>query len=115
MITGKALAEKILHQITEAPETHDQEVWMTSSVYGDCGTVACIAGWAVEFNRNEGEGDQEVLGRLASELDTPPWYDSVGRELLGLDRGAASDLFYAPSNPVARERLAGLFDLPVPE
>ena len=112
MITGKALAEKILRQITEQPETHNQDIWATSN---DCGTVACIAGWAVEFNRNEGEGENRALRRLANELDTPPWFDTVGRELLGLDRGTASNLFYAPSNRRARIRLAEAFDLPVPE
>lgn len=112
LITGRELAEKILHQITEAPETHNQDIWSTVS---DCGTVACLAGWAVEFNRNEGEGVPRALERLAGELDTPPWYDAVGRELLGLDGGTAGSLFYATSNRRARIRLAEVFDLPVPE
>jgi len=114
IITGKELAEKILQQITEDPESHNQDIWATTSGYSECGTVACIAGWAVEFNRNEGEGKYRALERLGAELNADPWYDSVGRELLGLG-SAAADLFYIPGNRPARRKLAELFGLPDPE
>lgn len=115
IITGKELAEKILQRITEDPESHNQDVWAGTSGYSECGTVACIAGWAVEFNRNEGEDEYRALDRLGAELNAPPWYDSVGRELLGLDRPAANGLFYTSGNRQARRKLAELFGLPDPE
>lgn len=115
MITGKELAERILQQITEEPESHDQSIWAVASGTAGCGTIACIAGWAVEFNRQDGEGEYRALERLGAELNTAPWYDSVGRELLGLDRPAASNLFYTDSSRQARRKLADLFGLPDPE
>lgn len=115
IITGKALAEKILQRITEDPESHNQNTWTADSDSAECGTQACIAGWAVAFNRHDGENEHLALSRLARELDTKVWYDYVGRELLGLSRRAANDLFYASDNRQARRMLAEHFDLPDPE
>lgn len=41
------LAEKVLKQVTEHPETHNQEEWTFRGP--GCGTTACLAGWTVYF------------------------------------------------------------------
>ncbi len=126
MITGKALAEKILKQITEHPETHFQGTW-------NCGTTRCIAGWAVEFNRKGTEATHQTRERVTQELkeagvhhpfgDGSPeddeYHYSEGWEetaaaLLGFDWDAMRDVFYAVQESDAAALLAEHFGLELP-
>lgn len=75
MITGRELAEKVLKQVTEHPEQHEQAVWVENSdrrvvvSKGNlCGTRACLAGWAVLLNRKPNETPMQTLWRLGEEL-----------------------------------------------
>jgi hypothetical protein len=112
MITGKELAQKILTQITEHPETHDQYTWVDS--FSGCGTTRCIAGWAVALNAEPGEAvsvnDFATRARLARELGVRPHWATLGQELLGLSEEEAVGLFHS-SNEIAPHVLAELFDL----
>lgn len=71
LITGRELAEKILKQVVDRPETHRQVSWITSghnAPVSECGTVACLAGWSVALNAKPGESPQIARMRLAHEL-----------------------------------------------
>lgn len=110
LIRGKELAQKILDQITEHPETHDQDTW--ENVFGECGTTYCIAGWAVAFNARSTEDRSTYQARilLADELGLTAHWSTLGQELLGLDDQEAEDLFYSGTEE-APAMLAELFEL----
>jgi uncharacterized protein YjbI with pentapeptide repeats len=55
------LAAAVLRQITEHPETWDQEVW-----HSDCGTAHCCAGWAVVLAGGAGPRAEARLGTGAA-------------------------------------------------
>ena len=82
--TPMQLRQAVLDQITTYPETHDQRDWV-----GDCGTTACVAGWALMFQ----------LGYL-------PWGSweilVEAQRLLGLSDYDAVRLFHFTSNEQAR-------------
>lgn len=40
--TRQLLAQRVLDQITQFPETHNQSMW-------ECGTTRCVAGWTRHF------------------------------------------------------------------
>ena len=109
LIRGKELAQKILDQITEHPETHNQSSWVDT-----CGTTYCVAGWAVAFNCQRGGAECEALfaglRALARELNTAPYWSTLGQKLLGLDDEDAASLFYS-TDEEAPELLADLFEL----
>lgn len=88
MITGIELAKKILKHVTEHPEQHRQERWVGNSQEREttCGTTACLAGWAILFNREKGETVTQAKYRLAAEL-------SGGYAELGWDAVALLLLF----------------------
>jgi hypothetical protein len=119
MITGKELAEKVLKQVTEHPERHNQAIWVENSFFrvvvskGNlCGTRACLAGWAVLFNRKPNETPMQTLWRLGEGfgLGVSTDWERVAVKLLlpekpivisdeGLDvyddqQGALTDAFY---------------------
>lgn len=62
---------------------------METNVGHQCGTVACIAGWASMFLREDGTG---LLQRPRREIDIPA-FDDLGAHLLGLDENQANSLF----------------------
>lgn len=92
---SRDLAAKVLQQITEHPETHRQSVWWERSdcMYpgtemvgelvdlGTCGTVGCVAGWAVALHyadkkrvpKNSDEPIEDCAGRLLT-LDENEWW-----------------------------------------
>lgn len=115
LIRGKELAQKILKQITEHPETHDQGSWVNA--FNECGTTYCIAGWAVAFNSRQGgaePGDLSDTRRaLARELNTISAWSILGQELLDLDDDDAELLFYSTDEEAPR-MLADLFELEHP-
>lgn len=112
LIRGKELAQKILDQITEHPETHDQDTWVNSS--GECGTTYCIAGWAVALNALESDSSPRLdvtRARLSRELSIRfPTWSLLAEELLGLGDAEAEELFFADTEE-APAKLAELFDL----
>src|SRR5690349_17452818 len=96
MTPNRELAAKVLRQITEHPETHRQGMWfakddrelgMVDDIVdaGTCGTVGCVAGWAVALHCAH-QGVQEGRYRY-------PWDEA--RYLLGLDFLDADWLFDA--------------------
>ncbi|AMS02635.1 hypothetical protein BJD55_gp131 [Gordonia phage Yvonnetastic] len=108
------LAERILEQITEHPETHDQSHW---GEVRECGTVCCIAGWAILLSDDhrvrfsEGGVRSPALEILVGENYWTGYDDDVSRRaahLLGLDN--YSSLFYEGDENYAREKLAWLIE-----
>lgn len=65
MPKGKELAEAVLRHVLANPEQHFQGTW-TNREYEpvDCGTTACLAGWAVILNAQEGETPAQAARRL---------------------------------------------------
>lgn len=80
MITGKELAQKVLDHIEAHPERHDQHRWVDNPY--DCGTSACLAGWTVLLNAQEGELPADTRVRLAHELSVDGNWESVAAKLL---------------------------------
>lgn len=82
MITGIELAQKVIDHVKANPEKHYQGTWVTSA--GSCGTAACLAGWCVLLNAEDGEDSVETLNRVAGELNVSGYYENVAYALLGL-------------------------------
>lgn len=132
LITGRDLAVKVIEQVTKHPETHVQSTWIDS-----CGTTACIAGWAVALNRQDGEDVFHTKQRIAAELRP---VDALGRVISGesgsllnwseagaalfgffhsgsreVDEVAADRIFMCMDETEAVRRLASRFDIELPE
>lgn len=121
LTTGRELAEKVLRQVTEDPETHFQATWVFGADQpvstGECGTTACLAGWAVVLNANPGETPRAALRRIARHVGIFPSWESVAAELLtppGRDQEALRDIFHLMVEERAVRELAEYFDLEVP-
>jgi len=62
MLRGKELAQAVLDLVTKYPEKHKQSSWVAGGTAEDyfnpkvneCGTRACLAGWAVLLNTPDG-------------------------------------------------------------
>jgi hypothetical protein len=104
---NRELFKKIDDIITSDPTRLDMGSWEDSTP--ECGTTRCIAGWAVHFASNPGEGAWETRVRLADELDLagPSWM-RVGARLLGLDEHDADALFLQYGEAEAVEALRKL-------
>jgi hypothetical protein len=103
MTINTELFQKIYDQITLHPEQHDQAGFEYRDEYRDeCGTIRCIAGWAVaiHYGVNSIYGVEYGPGR-----DTEWGYLSdtaaEAADLLGLDDTQATDLFYDMDNESA--------------
>lgn len=73
LTTGRELAEKVLKQVTKHPERHFQATWVFGADQpvstGECGTTACLAGWAVVLNaKNPGGSASGILREVRTEL-----------------------------------------------
>lgn len=144
MIRGKDLAQVILDQVTKHPERHHQGSWVSdpqlpwkeNPVVSHCGTVACLAGWAVLLNGTT-DGTMSayamrdsVAVQLGLDASTATW-ETVALKLLfpdydprnwtldqyGTDSPVykVSSAFYITgSEGEAIERFADAFDLEVP-
>jgi hypothetical protein len=58
LIRGKELAAKVLEHVIRHPERHNQKTWVdnreqANPSVSDCGTTACLAGWAVLLNADD--------------------------------------------------------------
>lgn len=96
-------------QIRDHPETHDQGNWWHKAQYtpiqpGDCGTRACVAGWAVHFAHPKAmffnwqsyvtlpDDDSRVKSGFPRARRRVA-IDDLGREALGLTKTQAAYLF----------------------
>lgn len=84
--TKQELAQLVFDQVTTYPETHDQNDWIQRE--SDCGTVACIGGWASLF----------CFGYIASFTIS---METNARESLGLNEYDGLRLFYHVTNEQA--------------
>lgn len=92
-------------QIRDHPETHDQGNWWRKAQYpvvvpGDCGTRACVAGWAVHFAHPNAiffDWQSEVALPVNGFSPTSGYRNSsierLGREALGLTTTQSDYLF----------------------
>jgi len=77
------LVRQIREQVTDYPESHDQNTWGTRTA---CGTTHCTAGWAAVLTRTpeqlvwsrcvDGIGSDELVGVLddsGEEVDVERW------------------------------------------
>lgn len=94
------LVERIIQQLIDHPETHDQNMYGQRTA---CGTTQCVAGWAVlfsgkdlvweEYGTNPGDA---VAGRVYAapgDVDSRD-IDVIAAELLGIEAVPAKSLFY---------------------
>lgn len=125
MLEGKELAEAVLRHVLAHPEQHHQATW-TNREYDpvDCGTKACLAGWAVILNAEPGETPARAARRLGGDFETAaltllfPGGDVQGR-MWGpgpVDRESpeyrVQQAFYTTGNEEAAiETFAGAFGL----
>jgi hypothetical protein len=95
------LLDRIEQQITEHPETWDQDAWFrlprmrkTPVATPPCGTTLCVAGWAVSLSGYKlvpGRFDRE--GYLCIAPDGQEDIAVAARRLLGLSEAQADRLF----------------------
>lgn len=94
MTVNQEMFRRIDELITEFPELHYQNQWETDPRYtGRCGTTRCVAGWAVWLkakemgllSRKREMIDEDIMERLADELEVRADFSHVGAAVLGLD------------------------------
>lgn len=101
--SGRKLAAQILEHITAHPEQHDQ---VSFGEKNDCGTTACIAGWAALLTDNaffRKNNDDEW--RIFLKPDAEDSFESLGANLLGMEYDDAWELFYCLDNEQAKAAL----------
>jgi len=100
------LMRRVRDQITAFPEKWDQHSWASEETddFSECGTTACIAGWAVALHTGESN-----LVKAAAKLGHSAWdTDLAAAKALGLDAGEARGLFYTYSHERALDVLETL-------
>ena len=104
---NNALFLKIDQRLDEGEMLLEMSTWEDSGPV--CGTTRCVAGWAVHFASNPGEGAWDARIRLAVELglDGHSWM-RVGARLLGLNEYDADVLFLQYGEAEAVEALRKL-------
>lgn len=91
------LLAEIRQIILEEPKRYDQNMWLLTGAIGErapaCGTVGCVAGWAVALKADE----------------VPAWYlvAEKAQEILGLGSEEAGELFSSEAASTPRERCYG--------
>jgi len=99
---GKELAAEIVNVIKSNPDGHDQQSWGEGT---DCGTTACIAGWAAFLT---GKAHYEVDEHGGYSLLTENGFmdfDEVSAKLLELNQETADKLFFYYNNEGALKAL----------
>lgn len=84
-----ALGYRVLDHILTHPQQHSQDVYYAE---GECGTVACFAGWTVllsGYTLDDGYDGYDPTGKPVEDLDI---HDTAA-ELLGLTKDEAIHLF----------------------
>lgn len=118
-------ATALANMLTLRPERHNQRTFGAVKPQNECGTVACIAGWAgmakaglvtialdgqmtwdhkVPFVFYDGKGSRHEVGTLYDRAVVRSAEDA-GREWLGLSLNAASTLFFTFDETVVIEVL----------
>jgi hypothetical protein len=92
---NRPLVEKIITQLIDHPELHDQTAWMDET---DCGTSHCVAGWAIAIEEpsllNNGIDLSDMPHRCADGTGRiVSGWTFEGARLLGLDVHFAQGLF----------------------
>ncbi len=104
-MANTALAKEILSLLKLHPEKHDQQNWVKDRYLDDneeagteCGTTACIAGWATILHyglkpktRPAHDGGRRVYYEVPEDLAD---WECAGAEALGLSFDLGSWLFY---------------------
>lgn len=124
------LAKKVYAHITAHPDQFDMDQFADVAPDSECGTSACIAGWAQVLSGQfkivvkpmlDNDGNPVVrhghpvqyadFERVAGQ-PTPDDEDNhdMGRELLGITDDQAHELFYTDSNAEAVQLLHHLID-----
>ena len=79
------------------PRAFNMGMWLSQRIENECGTVACIAGWAVA-KKVESEGEQLVRMGGGSFMTNKDCFvrsvPNVAQEWLGLDDDQAGELFH---------------------
>lgn len=104
------LAQVILDYITLHPERHSQSSWAKGDLTSECGTTACIAGYAILFSddhRFHIDEDGDLMPTPEAEVKRVT-FAAAGAELLGLDAFDREYLFYNTDNADARKALGYL-------
>ena len=113
-------ARRLGLMLTLRPERHYQADWAHPRAENECGTAACVAGWATLWADGVVSIDAEGTmawdiadmfeGTLAESGRDNLWTVAsyFGREFLGLDDENAHALFYRTSDKMARDVLAKL-------
>lgn len=92
------LAERVMAQIKDHPETWEQGYWATKT---DCGTAHCVAGWACTLSGQQIEMRTSGLGNYTAEGHV----SDVARRLLGLTPLRGHALFDGENDLDTIERL----------
>lgn len=104
-MADRELAQKVLTQITEHPELHNQRYWarrgVIRSVTGSfCGTAMCVAGWAVHLGdpaavplfAESSWGTRYAMEVMLGDGETA-FYSAAGRSMLEISEEEAGYLF----------------------
>lgn len=89
------LAQQVLEQIEEHPDTWDQGYWARETA--SCGTTHCFAGWAVALAEPDAQFaiDFDGLGTGVIRRDGEPWeIKDAAIDLLGLTSWQADAMFW---------------------
>ena len=96
-LRGKDLIKAILEIIKKNPQNHYQGNWGRKN---ECGTVACVAGWASILTDTADFHNLQLGGKSVPSLVIKPEYAStntfvsLGRSLLEIEGVDAEELFY---------------------
>lgn len=102
---SQQLARDIVIQMTHHPETVDLMSWGKTD---ECGTTACVAGWAALLSGHAKYDEHGLLGLFgtAQEEYGRSGFQSFGRHALGLDADLAYHLFHNTDETHAVEILS---------
>lgn len=97
------LFQKVLDQIKLHPEGHEQATYENS-----CGTTRCVAGWALHLHN-----PTQPIEHTAQDVTGNPFgsYSAAARQLLGLTREEAEELFLDTMDNDEAVRITELYAL----
>lgn len=96
MTVNVELLERVKHHILEEPLRLDMSIWISHHEKGPytpaCGTIGCIAGWAIELSGGEKLSKEMSQKGIFGQAD-------IATELLGLTPLVAKRVFHVDSWP----------------
>lgn len=99
-MTPQEVAKKILKIVTENPGMHNQDGWGEKT---ECGTSACVAGWAAIVTNNAEW--RKMQGGFNLITTTEESFAELGERVLGLSFHDSRALFYSCNNSQAVQAL----------